>query len=227
MDEEEVYKLLLAQQGMNEYLNYTTLIGFIGQGLFFARFAVQLFLSEKQKKVIAPPVFWKISLFASLIFFIYGYLRKDFSIMLGQSLTYFIYIRNLQLQGKWKNIPKPFQFFLFTFPFFIVAYAYHNGIYDLYLLLNNENIASWLLTLGIISQLVFVFRFVYQWITSEKKKTSHLPIGFWYISLLGSILIFIYAIYRIDLVLILAHSIGMFVYLRNIFILKKEMNENN
>lgn len=212
---------------MNEYLNYITLIGFIGQGLFFARFAVQLFLSEKQKKVIAPSVFWKISLFASLIFFIYGYLRKDLSIMLGQSLTYFIYIRNLQLQGEWKKIPKPFQFFLYAFPFFIVAYAYHNGIYDLDILLNRENIARWLLTLGIISQLVFVFRFVYQWITSEKKKTSHLPIGFWYISLLGSVLILIYAIYRIDLVLILAHSLGMFVYLRNIFIFKKETNENN
>lgn len=212
---------------MSEYLNYITLIGFLGQGLFFSRFAVQLFLSEKHKQIITPSVFWKLSLLASVIFFVYGYLREDFSIMLGQTFTYFIYIRNLQLQGEWKKLHKSFQLLLYAFPGFIIIYAFNNGIYDLDKLLNKENIAPWLLALGIIAQLVFIFRFIYQWITSEKKKTSHLPIGFWRISLTGSLLILTYAILRIDIVLIAAHGIGLFVYIRNIFIWKKQVNENH
>ncbi|RDK84777.1 lipid-A-disaccharide synthase N-terminal domain-containing protein [Marinirhabdus gelatinilytica] len=210
---------------MLEALNYITLIGFVGQGLFFSRFAVQLFLSEKQKKVITPSVFWKLSLLASVIFFVYGYLREDFSIMLGQTFTYFIYIRNLQLQGEWKKLHKIFQIFLFVFPVFIVVYAYNNGIYDLNKLLGKENIPTWLLALGIVAQLVFICRFIYQWITSEKTKTSHLPLGFWRISLAGSLLILTYSIFREDIVLFLAHSIGMLVYIRNIFIWKKQVRE--
>ncbi|MAZ73252.1 MAG: lauroyl acyltransferase [Flavobacteriaceae bacterium] len=210
---------------MIDAINYITLIGFVGQGLFFSRFAVQLFLSEKQKKVITPSVFWKLSLLASVVFFIYGYLRKDFSIMLGQTFTYFIYIRNLQLQGEWKKLHKIFQVFLFVFPVFIVLYGYNNDVYDLDQLLGKDNISTPLLVLGIVAQLVFICRFIYQWITSEKTKTSHLPLGFWRISLAGSLLILTYAIFREDLVLFLAHSIGMLVYVRNIFIWKKQVHE--
>lgn len=205
---------------------YIDLIGFAGQGLFFSRFLFQLLLSEKQKKVVTPSIFWKLSLLASVIFFVYGYLREDFSIMLGQSITYFIYIRNLQLQKVWQKMHKVFQWFLWLFPVMIVIYAYNNNVYDLDKLLRNENIPNWLLALGIVAQLVFIFRFVYQWISSEKKKDSHLPMGFWAISLTGSILILSYAILRVDKVLFLAHSIGMFVYIRNMYLMRKQKNES-
>ncbi len=142
--------------------------------------------------------------------------------MLGQSITYFIYIRNLQLQQEWEKVKKVFQLLLFIFPAIIVFYGYNNGVYDLDKLLRNENIPSWLLILGIAAQLVFIFRFVYQWLSSENKKASHLPLGFWVISLTGSILILTYSIYRVDKVLFIAHSVGMFVYMRNIYLLRKQ-----
>lgn len=207
---------------MNLDLTYIDLIGFAGQGLFFSRFLFQLLLSEKQKMVVTPSIFWKLSLLASVIFFVYGYLREDFSIMMGQSITYFIYIRNLQLQNVWQQMPKLFRWFLWLFPVMIVIYAYNNNVYDLDKLLKNENIPSWLFALGIVAQLVFIFRFIYQWFTSEKKKTSHLPMGFWAISLTGSMLILTYAIFRVDKVLFLAHSIGMFVYMRNMYLMRKQ-----
>ena len=210
---------------MNLDLTYIDLIGFAGQGLFFSRFLFQLLLSEKQKKVVTPSIFWKLSLLASVIFFVYGYLREDFSIMMGQSITYFIYIRNLQLQNVWQQMPKLFRWFLWLFPVMIVIYAYNNNVYDLDKLLNNEDIPSWLFALGIVAQLVFIFRFIYQWFTSEKKKTSHLPMGFWAISLTGSMLILTYAIFRVDKVLFLAHSVGMFVYMRNIYLMRKQHGE--
>ena len=135
---------------------------------------------------------------ASFLLFVYGYLRDDFAIMLGQSLTYFIYIRNLHLQGQWQKSPKWFQLFLLAFPIFIVVYAYNNGEYDIDQLFNNENIPLWLLLLGIFSQLLFTLRFIYQWLYSEKTKTSQLPVGFWRMSVLGASLIVTYAIFRKD-----------------------------
>ncbi|MFT5079152.1 MAG: lipid-A-disaccharide synthase-like uncharacterized protein, partial [Patiriisocius sp.] len=168
---------------MIEIFSYITIVGLTGQGLFFSRFLFQLVLSEKSKKVITPSIFWKLSLLASIIFFIYGYLREDFSIMLGQSITYFIYIRNLQLQGEWKKLHKFFQILIFIFPVLIGVYAFNNNVMDYNTFFRNENIPGWLLTLGIVAQLVFIFRFIYQWISSEKHKKSHLPLGFWIISL--------------------------------------------
>jgi len=74
-------------------------IGFLAQLLFSARLFVQWFLSERQKRVVTPSLFWQLSLLASFLLFVYGYWRQDFAIMLGQSLTYYIYIRNLHFQG--------------------------------------------------------------------------------------------------------------------------------
>ncbi|MCZ4317933.1 lipid-A-disaccharide synthase N-terminal domain-containing protein [Aequorivita viscosa] len=198
-------------------------IGFLAQILFSARLILQWILSEKNKRIITPSTFWKLSLFASFLLFVYGHLRDDFAIMLGQALTYYIYIRNLQLQGEWQKAPKLLQIFLFIFPIFVVLYAYNNGEYDIEKLFNNENIPLWLLLLGIVSQILFTLRFVYQWLVSEKTKTSQLPVGFWRMSVIGASLILAYAIFRKDPVLFVGHIAGLVIYVRNIFIWKKQL----
>jgi lipid-A-disaccharide synthase-like uncharacterized protein len=197
-------------------------IGFLAQLIFSGRLILQWILSEKSKKVLTPAIFWKLSLFASFLLFVYGYLREDFAIMLGQAITYFIYIRNLQLQGEWKKAPKLMRFFLWIFPLLIVIYYFNNNTYDLAKLLKNENIPHWLLALGIIAQTVFALRFVYQWIYSEKNKESSLPFGFWLLSFIGSIMILIYAIIRRDPVLFVGHLMGSVIYFRNLVLLKRE-----
>lgn len=205
---------------MNDWVIYG--IGFLAQALFSGRLLVQWILSEKNKKIITPSLFWILSLIASFLLFVYGYLRDDFAIMLGQSLTYYIYIRNLHLQGEWKRMFYPIRWFLILFPVIIVIYGYNNGAYDMEELLHNEAIPNWLLWLGIIAQILFTLRFVYQWLYSEKTKTSQLPIGFWRLSVLGAGMILTYAILRYDPVLFIGHGAGMIIYIRNIFIGKKE-----
>ena len=209
---------------MSNWLIYG--IGFLAQLLFSGRLLVQWILSEKNKRVITPSLFWKLSLFASFLLFVYGYLRDDFAIMLGQSLTYFIYIRNLQLQGEWQKSPKWFQLFLLVFPVFIVIYAYNNGEYDIDQLFDTNTIPVWLLILGIVSQVLFTLRFVYQWIYSEQTKTSQLPVGLWRMSVIGAALILTYAIFRKDPVLFVGHVAGLIIYVRNIFIWKKQIDES-
>lgn len=206
---------------MSSWLIYT--IGFTAQILFSARTLIQWVVSEKSKKIITPALFWKLSLIASFLLFIYGYLRDDFAIMLGQTLTYFIYIRNLHFQGEWKRLPKGIRVFLLLFPVLIVIYSHFNNEYNLEKLFFNEDIPLWLLILGSMAQIIFTLRFVYQWVYSEKKKESSLPLGFWVLSLIGSSLILIYGILREDPVLIAGHLFGSVIYIRNLFILKNEI----
>lgn len=210
---------------MSSWLIYS--IGFLAQILFSGRLLLQWILSEKRKRIITPSTFWKLSLFASFLLFVYGYLRDDFAIMLGQALTYYIYIRNLQLQGEWQKSPKLLQIFLIIFPVLIVIFAYNNGQYDLNKLFNNQNIPFWLLLLGIVSQVLFTLRFLYQWLVSEKTRKSQLPVGFWRMSVIGASLILIYAIFRKDPVLFVGHIAGLVIYVRNIFIWKKQVDNEN
>lgn len=209
---------------MSNWIIYS--IGFIAQILFSSRLVVQWITSERQKKVITPTLFWSLSLFASFLLFVYGYLREDFAIMLGQGLTYFIYIRNLQLQGQWVKFPRLIRIFLFIVPVLITIFYFNNNAIDRDILFKNEAIPLWLLVLGIISQVVFTFRFVYQWIYSEYKKESLLPLGFWILSLSGSLLILTYAIFRRDPVLFLGHGLGMIIYTRNIYLIHISNAEN-
>lgn len=208
--------------GWLSYGLFVYVIGFSAQILFSARLLVQWIQSEKVKKVLTPELFWELSLMASFLLFVYGWLRDDFAIMLGQSITYFIYIRNMQLQGSWRKIPYFLQIFLWIFPALIVLYAYNNNEIDMHRLFKNEDIPLLLLLWGSIGQILFTFRFVYQWVYSERMKESHLPLGFWLLSLTGSLMILSYAIFRKDPVLLLGQLFGFIIYTRNIMIgLKK------
>jgi lipid-A-disaccharide synthase-like uncharacterized protein len=71
---------------------------------------------------------------------------------------------------------------------------------------------------GIIGQGVFTFRFIYQWLYSEKRQQSILPIGFWIISIIGSSMVLSYAIFRKDPVLFVGQIFGAVVYSRNILL---------
>ena len=204
---------------MSNWIIYS--IGFLAQILFSSRLIIQWMYSEKQRRVITPTIFWTLSLIASFLLFIYGYLRDDFAIMLGQALTYFIYIRNLQLQDKWEQLPKWLQWFILLVPSFIVVFYFNNNTIDVEKLFKNEAIPLWLLILGIVSQVVFTLRFVYQWLYSEKQKQSSLPLGFWTLSLVGSILVLTYVVFRKDPVLFVGHILGAVIYVRNLYIMYK------
>ncbi len=193
-------------------------VGFLAQFLFFGRTIVQWFKSEQEGKVLSPSLFWKLSLVASITMLTYGILRNDPAILIGQLLVYFIYVRNLYLKGAWQTMNSFFQLIILVMPAIILSYLFFGTTYTLNTFFKNENIPFWLMVWGIAAQIVFISRFFYQWIYSENQKKSVLPLGFWIISICGSAMNFAYAIYRLDPVLFAAHSLGMFIYLRNILI---------
>ncbi len=201
---------------MNSYIVIS--LGFLAQVLFFARTIIQWFKSEKAGEVISPVIFWQISLLASVIMLTYGILRNDFSIVLGQILVYSVYIRNLQLKNAWKRMHLFIRILVFAIPIIYLLWLIFGEKYNLSSLLKNEDVPLYLLIWGTAGQVIFTSRFLYQWIYSEYKNDSVLPLGFWILSTIGSLMIFTYSIPRLDPVLFAAHSLGFFMYTRNILL---------
>ncbi len=205
---------------MNDYLIFG--VGILAQLLFSARILVQWISSERAGKVLSPVIFWQLSLVASFLLILYGILRNDIVIIAGQIISYFIYIRNLRLKRSWRKISIIFRIITLVFPVLAFAYLIIGENYNYSSIFDNKNISSLLLIWGSVGQIVFCFRFIYQWYYSEKLKESVLPLGFWIISIFGSAMIIIYAIFRNDPVLIIGQLFGFIVYLRNIMISLKE-----
>lgn len=76
--------------------------------------------------------------------------------------------------------------------------------------------------IGLAGQACFFSRFLVQWIASERRGRSVVPRAFWYLSISGGLILLSYALWRQDPVFILGQSVGLFVYLRNLVLLKRE-----
>lgn len=83
------------------------------------------------------------------------------------------------------------------------------------------NKTLWLI-FGLAGQGLFAARFVIQWIKSEKAKKSIMPIHFWYFSIIGGFVTFIYALHLGDPVFIIGQFFGLFVYARNLYLIYSE-----
>ena len=75
--------------------------------------------------------------------------------------------------------------------------------------------------LGMAGQILFFSRFLVQWIASEKKGKSTIPLSFWYLSIGGGGLLLFYAVWRKDPVIILGQLVGLLVYIRNLMLIRR------
>lgn len=83
------------------------------------------------------------------------------------------------------------------------------------------------LLLGLPAQIAFYMRFIVQWIVSERKGRSVVPVSFWYLSLVGGIGLFAYfTFFRAEPLGVIGQLPAAFVYVRNLMLLKKEKREN-
>lgn len=81
------------------------------------------------------------------------------------------------------------------------------------------------LSVGFLGQAFFSSRFLVQWIASERKRESVIPVSFWFFSIGGGATLLIYAIYRQDPVFILGQGAGLFVYLRNLYLIWRKKRQ--
>ncbi len=78
------------------------------------------------------------------------------------------------------------------------------------------------LAIGFGGQALFSMRFLVQWIASEKRGESIIPLAFWYFSIAGALILFTYAMYRQDPVFIVAQSTGIIIYSRNLYLIHRK-----
>ena len=78
------------------------------------------------------------------------------------------------------------------------------------------------IAIGFAGQFLFMMRFLWQWIQSERQQRSIIPIAFWYFSLAGGVTLFAYAVHRRDPVFITGQLLGLTVYTRNLLLIRRE-----
>lgn len=197
-------------------------IGFLAQVFFSARIIVQWIMSERAHRVLSPSAFWVFSIAGSYLLFIYGWLRSDFAIILGQFVSYFIYLWNLRAKGIWATLPLWLKGVLLFTPLFVVIMVGADALGFVTRFFCNEGVPLWMLLFGSAGQVLFTLRFVVQWLHSRALGESQLPVSFWIISLVGSLIIVSYGIMRQDLVLIVGQSFGLVAYVRNLCIIREQ-----
>ncbi|MEQ5796562.1 lipid-A-disaccharide synthase N-terminal domain-containing protein [Paracoccus sp. NFXS7] len=77
------------------------------------------------------------------------------------------------------------------------------------------------LGIGFLGQALFSARFVIQWLASERMRRSVVPHAFWWFSLAGGVTLLAYALWRGDPVFVLGQGLGLFVYLRNLMLIRR------
>lgn len=90
------------------------------------------------------------------------------------------------------------------------------------LLLVDDWRAAALAVFGLMGQCVFMSRMIVQWIASERAKRSVMPVAFWWLSIIGAMMVLAYGVLRQDIVIILAQSFGFIVYGRNLWLIHAE-----
>ena len=182
------------------------LLGFAGMGIYGLRILIQWYLSEKSHQVENPGIYWVLSSIGAVVLYIYGWLRKDFSIIFGESVGYYIYMWNIGAMGLYKKVPKILIVLQALFPVAILALIVRDIPSFVDTFLRNEDVPLGLLLFGVLAQFTYEIRSVYQLVYSYRRKQSFLPLGHWVLAVVGSSMIIAYGLIRHDWVL----AIGQF-----------------
>ncbi|MDE9451544.1 lipid-A-disaccharide synthase N-terminal domain-containing protein [Aliiroseovarius sp. Z3] len=79
--------------------------------------------------------------------------------------------------------------------------------------------------IGFLGQILFTSRFLVQWIASERRRESVVPVAFWWFSLMGGVTLLSYAIWRQDPVFIMGQGAGLIIYIRNLVLIRSKRRE--
>ena len=206
------------------YITLWTLIGFLGNNVLFSlRVLVQWIASEREKRSVAPRVFWWISLIAALIVILYTLQRSmdprfadrpsALPFLIGLLISLVPYVRNLMLSynvaRKWHIVSYFFAAIVFGFCSVLLFRI------DVPLVRS-----SWFI-LGMTGSLLWYTRFLWQWLYAERKKRSDFPMSFWYASFFGVSLNMVYSLMMGDIVFILGFMFNIIPITRNIILIKR------
>ena len=190
-----------------------TIAGWAAQGLYFLRFLLQWWASEKAGRTIVPRAFWWMSFWGAALALVYAIDQREPVFVASPMVNLFLYARNLMLSRSRRGLPIGQ---LIAFAAGVVALS----VLFLALRLEQELLGkpwAWVLV-GITGQALWVARFPLQWWISERRESPVLPPAFFWISLAGSGLLMAYALDVGDPIWIAGMAIGPIVYGRNLIL---------
>ncbi len=193
------------------------LLGLVAMGVYGSRILIQWYLSEKHHRVESPGVYWVLSSLGAVLLYVYGWLRKDLSIIIGESLGYYVYMWNISILGLYKKVPRIVIFLQAIFPLVILALIIQDLPSFVQTFLKNEYVPVGLLLFGIAGQVTYEIRSIYQLVYSYRRHESVLPLGHWVLAVIGSVMIITYGLIRHDWVLAIG-QFSIFFSIRNLMI---------
>lgn len=202
------------------------LLGFTGMAIYGLRILIQWYLSEKSHVVESPGIYWVLSSIGAVILYIYGWLRKDFSIIFGESVGYYIYMWNISIMGLYKKVPRIVVIVQAMFPLVILGLIVKDLPTFTQTFLKNKDVPPPLLLYGVLGQFTYEIRSIYQLLYSRKRKKSILPMGHWVLAVIGSTMIISYGLIRHDWVLAIG-QFSIFFSIRNLMISAAENRRKN
>ncbi len=214
-----------------------TMLGTLGAILFYGRFYVQWYVSERQKRVVVPVVFWYMSSVGALLTFAYSVWDQSPGAAFGLCFNIVIYSRNLihiwREQGHLTRIRNlathAVAMIIVLVAVVLTAYTWRREFSINHSL--DPATASWnwfWLKMWGIGQICFFLRFAIQWVVTEIKGKSVIPNVFWYLSLVAAIFQAPSFIFRnpSDWVNAVGQAVNTLVYARNIRLSRRTRQEN-
>lgn len=201
------------------------LLGAAGAVIFYSRFYVQWYYSERAGRSVVPIGFWYLSAVGSVTLFLYGVLLQSPLGVLAHCFNMVIYARNLVHTWRERNLLHPWRFYAANIAIVLsigaavvlLTYVWLWEFRDNREAHPVEAFWAWFwIFLGVIGQGLFACRFVVQWMVTEARRKSTIPRAFWYISVAASVLQILSFGYRAEWVFVIGLASTLPVYLRNI-----------
>lgn len=175
-------------------------LGFTGGVLFFGRFWVQWWVSERQKRSVVPLAFWYMSSIGSILLLTFAAATQSPLGTLSHSLNIVIYTRNLSLIWKDKgtltrrrrHAIQMASGVLALIGLGLVGFVWLTEFQRTQEGSTAEAVEAWgWILVGVVGQGLFACRFIVQWLVSEAKRRSVIPAAFWYLSIAASVLMLV------------------------------------
>ena len=202
------------------------ILGAAGGVIFYGRFYVQWWASEREKRSVMPVAFWYMSSVGSLMLLAYAVYERSPVGALGQSLNIVIYSRNLvhiwredgRLTKTGNMMIHGAVAIISVVAVGLVVHIWLRGYQHTQTITQKEANQVWFwLALGVMGQALFASRFIIQWIATEMKRRSVVPRIFWHISIVASVLQLASFWQRQEWIFALGMIANILVYTRNIW----------
>lgn len=206
------------------------MIGFVAALIFYGRFYLQWYTSERQGRSVVPIGFWYMSSAGSLLLFGYGVYIQSPVGTLSHCFNIVIYVRNLihvwrvngTLSRRRSATVHGLALLVVLVAVGLLVYTWLNVYEDTRAADREGAVRTWFwIAVGVTGQGLFACRFIIQWVTTERRRESVIPVVFWYLSVAASILMLASFVQLRDWVFAAGIATTLPIYTRNLWIIHR------